>query len=263
MYAGIDAGSRAIKIAIVNDDGEVVCLSEAPQGNPPGTCSDDLYSSVLVRQGLGRADIARCVATGYARAAVMQADATITEISCHAAGVHRLHPQARMIVEIGGQDSKLMRLGEDGLVRDFAMNDRCAAGTGRFLELVAARLGCSLGELSDLAARSTQPAVISSMCAVFAETEIVGLLASGVFVQDIASGVLAAVASRLAAMAAGSVTPPVVFTGGVARVAGMDLALQKTMGCAMLVPPQPQFTGAIGAALLARRDARAPKAGSP
>ncbi len=133
------------------------------------------------------------------------------------------------------------------------MNDRCAAGTGRFLEVVAERLGIPVGDLGAMAARSRNPAAISSMCVVFAETEIIGLLASGRAGEDIVAGVQSAIASRIVAMAGRSVEPPVLFTGGVARISGMESALQKALGQPVSISPEPQMTGALGAALLARR----------
>jgi len=162
------------------------------------------------------------------------------------------------VVEIGGQDSKLLRLDETGAVRDFAMNDRCAAGTGRFLEMVADRLDAGLGDLGPLAAGAATPASISSTCVVFAETEIIALLAAGTGRGDIVAGVQHAIAERVATMAGRSVTPPLVFTGGVALVPGMADALARAMGCDLTVPPDPQLTGALGAAVLAaRRSAQA------
>ena len=254
IFAGIDAGSRAIKIVLIDAQAQVLISSSAEQGAAPSSAINELYQAVLAQRGLGHHDVLCTVATGYARNAISFADTTITEISCHAAGVHHLLPQARTVVEIGGQDSKLLRLSEGGAVRDFAMNDRCAAGTGRFLELVANRLDCQLSELGTLASSSTRPAVISSMCAVFAETEIIGLLANGcACASDIVAGVQASVASRIAAMAGGTVTPPVAFTGGVALIDGMNKALEIALGQKMIVPPRPQFTGALGAALLAMR----------
>lgn len=255
IFAGIDAGSRAIKIVLIDGEtAETVGFAQRDQSPHPGRDTDEFFARVLAENHLTRPDVRRVVATGYARSSVTTADTTVTEITCHARGVRKLLPSARTIVEIGGQDSKLMRLGQDGTVRDFAMNDRCAAGTGRFLELVAERLGCGLSALGDLARRSVTPAVISSMCAVFAETEIIGLLASGRAPQDIVLGVQAAVASRVSAMAGGTVVPPVAFTGGVARVAGMDKALAAVLGHEMVIPERPQFTGALGAALLAMRE---------
>jgi len=142
-------------------------------------------------------------------------------------------------------------LDSDGKVRDFAMNDRCAAGTGRFLEVVAERLGVKIESLGKMAAKSRRPAAISSMCVVFAETEIIGLLACGAAGEDIVAGVQAAIASRIITMAGRNINPPIIFTGGVALVSGMDTALQSALGQSVTVSPDPQMTGALGAAILA------------
>jgi len=196
------------------------------------------------------------VATGYGRNTVDFADTTITEITCHARGVRHLVPDARTVIDIGGQDSKLIRMNPRGAVQDFVMNDRCAAGTGCFLEVVAKRLDLTLDALGDVAGRSRTPAAISSMCVVFAETEIIGLLAAGTSPEDIVAGVQTSIATRVASMAGRSVESPVVFTGGVAMIPGMDAALQSALGCPVAIAPQPQLSGALGAAILACREAR-------
>jgi predicted CoA-substrate-specific enzyme activase len=253
MYcAGIDAGSRAIKIVVMDaENHSVVAAGSADQGVDQDALVEQLLTQLLEPLGLTRRDLARVVATGYARNIVTAADTTVTEISCHARGVHARRPDARTVVEIGGQDSKLLRLGADGSVRDFAMNDRCAAGTGRFLEVVAERLKLGLAELGEVAALSGNPAVISSMCVVFAETEIIGLLSSGRSREDIVAGVQTAIAQRVASMAGRQIEEPVVFTGGVALVPGMDCALSEALGHPVEVVPDPQTTGALGAALMA------------
>lgn len=254
ICAGIDAGSRAIKIVLLDaDDRTVVARGVADQGVHQDALAGELLDSLLAEAGAAREDIALTVGTGYARNIVRAADTTITEITCHAAGVHHLLPDTRTVIDIGGQDSKLLRLDGGGAVRDFAMNDRCAAGTGRFLELVADRLEVGMDSLAEMASRSDTPAPISSMCAVFAETEIIGLLASGCSREDIVAGVQASIASRIAAMAGRNVTAPVVFTGGVALVAGMDAALEHAVGHPVQIAPDPQMTGALGAAILAAR----------
>jgi len=256
MYAGIDAGSRAIKVVLIGDDGlEIIAKGQVDQGVEQDALAGGLFEAVLARAGIPRSDVRRIVATGYGRNAVRLADTTITEITCHAVGVRHLMPAAMTVIDIGGQDSKLVRLDEKGKVRDFAMNDRCAAGTGRFLEVVAARLGLALGDLGPMAAQSQNPAAISSMCVVFAETEIIGLLAGGRAREDVVAGVQTAIAARIVAMAGRNVEPPIVFTGGVARISGMETALQMALGRPVVVSPEPQMTGALGAALLARRHA--------
>ena len=253
ISAGVDAGSRAIKIVLLSQAGAVLARGQADQGVHQGQLAEALFDRLLDQAGLARRDVRPVVATGYARQGVGFAGRTVTEITCHARGVHHVLPRARTVVEVGGQDSKLLHLEADGTVRDFAMNDRCAAGTGRFLEVLAQRLEVPLSALGGLARCSRQPAPISSMCVVFAETEITGLLAAGRSGQDIAAGVQAAIAARVAAMAGPGVQGPVVFTGGVALVGGMDLALAAVLQCPVAVAPDPQYTGALGAALLAAR----------
>jgi predicted CoA-substrate-specific enzyme activase len=252
ITAGIDAGSRAIKIALFDHDkAQLLATGIADQGVEQMRLVEELFDRTLGGIGLSRADVQAVVATGYGRARVAFADTTITEITCHARGVHHVAPEARTIIEIGGQDSKVILLEAGGRVRDFAMNDRCAAGTGRFLEVVAARMCVDLPALGELSRQSQKPAVISSTCVVFAETEIIGLLAEGTPAPDIAAGVQSAIASRVATMAGRTLSPPVCFTGGVALQAGMIRALEATLSFAVSVAPTPQFTGAIGAALLA------------
>lgn len=254
ISVGIDAGSRAIKIVLLDADSlEVVSTGITEQGVRNNHLVIQLFNRLLKKHGYTREDIIHIVATGYGRNSIDIADTTITEITCHAWGVRHVVPDARTVIEIGGQDSKLLRLGEDGTVFDFAMNDRCAAGTGRFLEVIANRLGLRLDELGDMAAKSKNPAAISSTCIVFAETEIIGLLASGIAPEDIVAGVQNSIATRISSMMGRSVTPPVVFTGGVAMVPGMDKALQHITEHPVIIAPNPQMTGALGAAILASR----------
>lgn len=252
ITAGVDAGSRATKVVVFDYARRVVLAREiADQGVHQDQICEALLESAARRAGLAKTDIDFIVATGYARENVPSRNLAVTEITCHARGVREVAPGARTVVEIGGQDSKLLRLDPDGGVRDFAMNDRCAAGTGRFLEMVAARLDAPVAELGEIAKTSARPAAISSMCVVFAETEIIGLLAAGAAQSDIVAGVEKAVATRVASMAAGKIDPPVVFTGGVALIKGMDAALAATLGHEILVVADPQFTGALGAAVVA------------
>lgn len=254
IYAGIDAGSRAIKIVLWDSDSSMMVASGiADQGIDNDTASLRLFENLLEGIGCKRSDVARIVATGYARNIVSIADSTITEITCHACGAHHLAPDARTIIEIGGQDSKLLRLDDSGILYDFAMNDRCAAGTGRFLEIVAGRFQCDVRYLGEMASKSTSPSAISSMCVVFAETEIIGLLATGALPADIVAGIQNSIATRVAAMTGRKIAQPVVFTGGVALVDGMDTALEGALGCPISIVPIPQMTGALGAAILAAR----------
>lgn len=257
LGVGIDAGSRATKIVLMDIDSlEAVASGSIEQGIKHNDLAMELLDRLLIDNGFTKSDIERVVATGYGRNAISIADTTITEITCHARGVIHVVPEARTVVEIGGQDSKLLKLTEQGTVQDFAMNDRCAAGTGRFLEVIASQLGVRLEDLGEMSVKSTSPASISSMCIVFAETEIIGLLASGTAPEDIVAGVQNSIATRIATMAGKSITPPVVFTGGVAMVSGMDRALEHVLSYPVKIAPNPQMTGALGAAILASSQAR-------
>jgi predicted CoA-substrate-specific enzyme activase len=254
LTAGIDAGSRSTKVVLFDHEtGQLVGRSIADQGVEQERLAAALLERTCSEARIERAAIQAIVATGYGRNAVRFADTTITEITCHARGVHQLDPQVRTVIEIGGQDSKCILLESGGRVRDFSMNDRCAAGSGRFLEVVAARLGVDLAALGELSRASTRPTLISSMCVVFAETEIIGLLAEGVPPPDIAAGVQNAIASRVSTLAGRSLTPPVCFTGGVALQSGMVRALESALSCPVKVSSLAQYTGALGAAILAKK----------
>jgi (R)-2-hydroxyacyl-CoA dehydratese activating ATPase len=252
IYAGIDAGSRAIKALLFDPKHErIVASGWVDQGIEQESLARQLFDRLLVETGLAPDAIGGVIATGYGRNLIHFADTTITEITCHARGVSQTAPDARTIIEIGGQDSKLIRLDGSHIVRDFAMNDRCAAGTGRFLEVVAMRLGVSLPALGDVVRQSRSPALISSMCVVFAETEIIGLLANRVPPSDIVAGVQRSIAARVAAMAGRNIEPPVYFTGGVALIPGMAAALESALSVPVAVVTAPLTTGALGAAILA------------
>jgi len=253
IFAGIDAGSRAIKIIVINDNFEIIASGIVDQGVEQNILTLNLFKTLLKENHLSRSKISIIVATGYGRNMVDFADTTITEITCHSYGVRHLIPNARTIIDIGGQDSKLIKLNTDGGVRDFTMNDRCAAGTGRFLEVVAERLGVKLEQLGEMAEKSKSFVTINSTCVVFAETEIIGLLASGASVNDIVAGVQSAIANRIATMVGRNIEEPIIFTGGVAKIPGMNSALEKALNHPTIIAPEPQFTGALGAAILASK----------
>lgn len=252
LFAGIDAGSRAIKIVLIEEERkQVVASGLVDQGVEQNALAETLYNGLLKENGWDRDCVVKTVATGYGRNLLRIADETITEITCHAKGVCFLHPEAKTIVEIGGQDSKVIHLDGNGSVRDFSMNDRCAAGTGRFMEVVANRLEIQLDEIERYLQKSQHAAKISSMCVVFAETEIIGLLASGTPAEDILAGVQKSIVSRVAAMAGRQISDPVLFTGGVAMISGMVSALESNLNHPVILVNNPQMTGALGAALLA------------
>jgi len=252
LYAGIDAGSRTIK-AVLLDASEHSIRGSAviSQGVRQADLAEELFERVLLEAGVERAGVSTVVSTGHGRDAVRCADRRVTEITCHARGVAHIHPAARTVIDIGGQDSKVLHLQDGGRVREFVMNDRCAAGTGRFLEIVARWLDLSLEASGEAAMAADQPAVISSMCAVFAETEIIGLLAEGESPENIAAGVQSSIAARVSSMAGRRVETPVFFTGGVALIPGMGSAMESAVGHPVTVAENPQLTGALGAALLA------------
>lgn len=251
ICAGIDAGSRTIKVVLVNgEDLSIMTAGVADQGLKQKALAAKLLDRVIKKAGVSRSRVKRITATGYGRDAITFADTTITEITCQARGVRHEHGYARTVIDIGGQDSKLLRLDADGKVRDFVMSDRCAAGTGRFLEMVAARLETPLVQFGKMAGRAAKPSAINSTCVVFAETEIIGLLASGENPANIMAGVQAAVSARIAAMAGHKICDPIVFTGGVALVPGMAKALASALGHSVHAACQAQLTCALGAALL-------------
>ena len=254
IYVGIDAGSRAIKIVVIDKNLQIMESGVMDQGVNQAELAERLLLQTLKKLSVPRHKIAYTVATGYGRDGLEFADTTITEITCHAQGVTHLIPEARTIIDIGGQDSKLIRLEAGGRVRDFVMNDRCAAGTGRFLEVVAQRLDLNINDLGVFASRAQKPATISSMCVVFAETEIIGLLASGEFRENIVAGVQFSIASRIASMVGRNVAEPIIFTGGVAMIPGMDRTLTDIIDHPITTAKNPQFTGALGAAILASRN---------
>jgi predicted CoA-substrate-specific enzyme activase len=194
------------------------------------------------------------VATGYGRITAKFATKTITEITCHARGAHYLHPATRTIVDIGGQDCKVIRLDEDGNVADFAMNDKCAAGTGRFLEVIANVFKVPLEELGEMAGGDAPLVPINNTCTVFAETEIISLVARGECAESILKGVFTSIASRVAGIASRiGVNGDVFFSGGVAKNFGVVTALESVLNCPVFVPDfDPQLVGALGAAVLAR-----------
>lgn len=256
IAAGIDAGSRAIKIVLFDSArNEIIAMGVTDQGIEQDLLTQKLFNSLVLEHRVPREQILRIVATGSSRNTVSGAHDTITEISCHARGTRYFFPEARTIIEVGGQDSKVLMLNSNGRVKDFIMNDRCAAGTGRFLEVLAGRIGVDLKTLDIMSLDSKSPAAISSMCIVFAETEIIGLLAAGTDPVDIAAGVQISLVRRLSSMVTKQLDPPVVFTGGCALMQGVARRLEEIFQVAVHIPPHPHMTGALGAALFAAKQA--------
>jgi predicted CoA-substrate-specific enzyme activase len=253
ICAGVDVGSISAKAALYDSAaGQVLGVGHMLTGWSPRESGNAALHAALDAAQVGMDDIAQIVGTGYGRIALPFANRTLTEISCHARGAFFLAPETRTVVDIGGQDSKVISLDEHGRALDFAMNDRCAAGTGRFLQVMAAALGMDLDDMGDLALRSKSPAALSSVCTVFAESEVVGLIAQGVSRQDIAGGLCRAIAARTAALVGQvGIRTPILLTGGVAYNEGVRAALSETLGAPVNRPDQPHLVGAIGAAILA------------
>ena len=253
MYAvGIDIGSTSGEALILDDD-KVLAWSVGDTGYNSRRAAALALDEALAHSGLARDQLEPIVATGYGRVAVEFADTQVTEISCYARGIHYLYPEVQTVIDIGGQDSKVVAVGPKGKPLDFAMNDKCAAGTGRFLEVIARALELDLEDMGPSALRARRAADISSTCTVFAESEVVTLVAEGVPREEIVAGVCRSIARRVGVMARRvGVEPPVAFAGGVAKNVGVIRALEEVLGETLIVPEEPQIVGALGAALLAR-----------
>lgn len=256
FFAGVDIGSTMTKVVVLGEDASMVAWVVGPTGPEHRILAHRVMAEAIEKAGIAPEDVGYIIATGYGRINVPFADRQVTEISCHARGVHSLFPQARTVIDIGGQDCKGIKLA-NGRARDFVMNDKCAAGTGRFLEVIAEALGLRLEELGEVSLRATNPVKISSTCTVFAEQEVVSHLSVGVPVPDIVAGIHEAIATRVWAMVSKiRVEREVVITGGGAKNIGLVRALEAKLGVPVLVPPEPLLTGALGAAIIAGETAR-------
>jgi predicted CoA-substrate-specific enzyme activase len=250
---GIDAGAATTK-AVLLQGWQIAGYRIADTAFDFSRAAQKIFEEVLSLSQVTAEEVERICATGYGRTSVTLADMTISEITAHARGVHFLYPKIRGIIDVGGQDSKVIAL-EDGRVSDFLMNDKCAAGTGKFLEYTARALEVPVAELGTLALASRHPASISSMCTVFAESEVLSLRAQGISREDLAAGLIASIAARIATMVRRlHLEEPIAFVGGVARNAGMRVALEEQLGVSLVVPQEPQITGALGAALTAAKE---------
>lgn len=251
MYLGIDIGSSSSKVALVNDNKELIATNVINMGT--GTRGpEEALNNVLKAANVNRADIKYTIATGYGRVTFRDADSQITEISCHAKGVSFLMEGVKTIIDIGGQDAKVIKIDELGKVKNFVMNEKCAAGTGRFLEVMARVLGCKISELSDLADKATTDIPISSVCTVFAESEVISRLASGASIEDVARGAHLSIAKRILGMCNRvGYEPTIAMTGGVALNNNMVKVLSSELGSEVIAAPYTQAAGAIGAAVFA------------
>lgn len=253
LFLGLDIGSTASKCVIVTEDGCIAAKGMYPSGAGtvgPKTCVDEALAAYAV--GASLADIRFSCATGYGRKLSDWTDIQVSELSCHARGAVELFEDVRTVIDIGGQDAKVLSIGKDGQLENFAMNDKCAAGTGRFLDVMASVFGCDVGELSAYDERSTQIASISSTCTVFAESEVISKLASGEDICNIAAGVHQSVVDRTYGLAQRvGVKPAVAMTGGVALNTSLRRRLEERIGLPVATSELAQYNGAYGAALLA------------
>jgi predicted CoA-substrate-specific enzyme activase len=258
LAIGIDVGSISAKAAAIQD-GKLLGSKVILTGYNARKAGQRAFEELLADLGLPEDTVARIVATGYGRNSVDFAHKAVTEITCHARGAVFQNPAVRTIIDIGGQDSKAIALNESGGVRDFAMNDKCAAGTGRFLEVMARALEVDLDGFGHMSLTAENPAPISSLCTVFAESEVISLIAKGARRADIIAGIHDSVAARVAAMANRiGIRPPVMMTGGVAHNIGVVKALQAKLGHAVAVSAYAQENGAIGAACIAAAEMPGP-----
>jgi len=253
MVAGIDIGSITTDALVFEKEKGIMGYTILQTGADSRRVSEIAVDKVLADLGLGRSDLDYVVSTGCGRKRASLAKESITEITCIAKGVNRLFPRARTIVDIGGQDTKAVRIDAAGRVVEFEMNDKCAAGTGRFIEVMANALKVDLDLIGDLSLKHRKDLTISSICTVFAESEVISLVSEGEELEDILFGIHRAIADRTMGLVnrLGGVEQEVVMAGGVAKNTGVVQALEKVMGTDVKIPFEPQVVSALGAALLA------------
>lgn len=255
-FAGVDAGSTYTKAVLLDSDGKTVTTSIDMTGINIVAAIDRVYRSLLEKAGVSEGEVGYVVGTGYGRYKVTFGNSQVTEISCHAKGAHTLFPKTRTVLDMGGQDTKAIRINERGEVVDFSMNDKCAAGTGRFIEGSARALGLSLAQVGEISMKSTKPIKISSTCAVFAEMETQEQLAWGNKLEDILYGVHISIASRsIGLLRRVGIEQEVTFTGGVSLNEGMVKCIEEQLGSKVNTAPMTMYCGAMGAAEFAREKA--------
>ncbi|MDI9613769.1 MAG: acyl-CoA dehydratase activase [Acidobacteriota bacterium] len=255
MYVGIDVGSATTKGVILDESGSIRSYAVIDGESKPLESALQVLRQILKSAGAGRKDCKAVVGTGYGRYALDFTDKTYTELSCDCAGARHIDRSIRCIIDIGAQDSKVIKLDEDGGMIDFALNDKCAAGTGRFLDTMARAMKIPLEEFANMSLEARKPCLINNTCTVFAESEVVSLVASGVDRADISGGLSRAIANRIGVMAQNlQVGREILFAGGVAKNAGVKKALQEKLELEFYPSTlNPQILGAIGAAVMAKR----------
>lgn len=249
MYSvGVDSGSVATKAVLFN--GEIIKKVIIPTGWSPKEAAKDAIDTLIKETNISKDEVKRIIGTGYGRISMPFADKTVTEITCHGRGAHFLNNNVKTILDIGGQDSKVISLDNNGNVVDFAMNDKCAAGTGRFLQVMANVLGLDVSEL-DKFTNNIDPEPITSMCTVFAESEVISLLAKGVPKERIASGIIHSIANRgTSILSKVNISDVVAFTGGVAKSKVIKKVIETKIKKTLYAPLDSQIVGALGAAVI-------------
>jgi len=252
-YAGIDMGSVSTETVIIDGEMRIISYDISSTGANSRTAGERSFSAAMERAGISAAAVAYVVATGYGRLSLPLADKAVTEITCHGRGAYHLFPGTHTVLDIGGQDSKVIKIAQAGKVVDFDMNDKCAAGTGRFLEVMAKALEIGLEEMGPLSLEANEEIIISSMCTVFAESEVISLVAKSKPREDIVNGIHAAICNRIFAMLDRiGAEPELTMTGGVAKNVGIVRKIEQKAGGGINLPEEPQIVGALGAALIAR-----------
>lgn len=257
MYTmGIDIGSTASKGIILKDGDKIVAKSIVPVGT--GTTGPTRVLEELFKEcNLSEKDVERTIVTGYGRMHFEKANKQISELSCHAKGVHHIFPNAKTIIDIGGQDAKVLKLDSKGRLSNFVMNDKCAAGTGRFLDVMAEVLEVKTEDLGEMSSKSKEKVTISSTCTVFAESEVISHLSDGINAADVVAGIHESVAKRVASLAKRvGIENEVVMTGGVAQNSGVVKAMEEQLKTPVRISKYAQLTGAIGAALIAYEESK-------
>jgi predicted CoA-substrate-specific enzyme activase len=256
IFAGIDIGSTTTKAILIDETCKILVFSLIPTGFDRNKSGEEVLERALKQIGKSRGSVKHIASTGYGRRSLEISEKVLPEIICHARGTSFLYPKTKTIIDIGGQDSKVIQLDDDGAVLKFEMNDKCAAGTGRFFEVLTERiLNISLDELGPLSLKSKNSCVFSSVCTIFAESEIISFLSSGTPKEDIAAGMHKAVAKRIVSMGRAGQIPfeePIILSGGVAKNIGAVKAFEELLGKRVITLENPQCTAALGVALFAK-----------
>jgi (R)-2-hydroxyacyl-CoA dehydratese activating ATPase len=253
LFAGIDIGSITTEALLFDKDKGILSYEIAQTGADSKKSAENALKKVLADPSKQASDISFVVATGCGRKRALFAQQSITEITCIAKGVNYLFPNARTIIDIGGQDTKAIRIDKTGRVVEFEMNDKCAAGTGRFVEVMAKALDVDLDKIGEISLQHQKELAISSICTVFAESEVISLVSEGEAIDDILYGIHKAIADRTLGLInrLGGVEEEVIMTGGVAKNIGVVKALESVLGTSLKIHVEPQIVGALGAAILA------------